>query len=234
MILIIDSNSVICTLRKKIINKDRIHFNGFISCLQITANLLKNLTNLQESPINLKYTTSLGALIPSFSWVSYLDRNTLKTMYCFVGVEVVCWKNTWAVAYLCSYFFFPPQGFIASMWLFQRITKSQNCHGWKGCCQVTCTSTLLEQGCLESVVQEPAQMAFGHMQGWQHRNFPWQPVISQYHSKKPFLVFKGNLQNFSLKAIVSGCSPPKGAWLASLHLYSRNLYSNTVTFSSPD
>lgn len=99
--------------------------------------------------------------------------------------------------HLCSYCF-SPQDFIASMWLFQRITKSQNGHGWKGCCQITCTSAPSWAGFLDSVAQECVQMAFGHVQGWKHQNLPGQPVISQYYSKKPFLVFKGNLQCFSL------------------------------------
>lgn len=52
---------------------------------------------------------------------------------------------------------------------------------------------LLKQGYLESVAQEHVLMAFALLQGWKHRNMLWQPVIVQYHSKKPFLVFRGNL-----------------------------------------
>lgn len=86
---------------------------------------------------------------------------------------------------------------------------------------------LLEQRCLDSVAQEHVQMAFGNIQGWKHHNIPGQPVTSQYQSKKPFLVFKINLQCFSLSPLFLIFHHKKGP--DSLHLYSRNLYSNMVS-----
>lgn len=108
-------------------------------------------TGNTEYTINLEYTTRYCVLIPSFSWVTYLDRSIrsiLKRIYYLVGVEVGCWRNSLCFCILSCLFilFFSPQSFIASMWIFQRIAKSQNGQGWKGCCQVTCSNTPSQAG----------------------------------------------------------------------------------------
>jgi len=40
---------------------------------------VKKPSNLQQNPLNIKYTVGLLVLIPSFSWMNYLDRDTPKT-----------------------------------------------------------------------------------------------------------------------------------------------------------
>lgn len=46
-----------------------------------------------------------------------------------------------------------------------------------------------------------SRQLFDIMQGRKHHNIPRQPVIGQYHSKKPFLVYRGSLQCFSLSPL---------------------------------
>lgn len=135
-------------------------------------------------------------------------------------------KPACAVAYLCSYFFF--QKTLYQVCEYFRLSQSHRMvMVGRDVARSPAPTPLLKQGHLESGAQKHVQMAFGHMLGWKHHNLPEQLAICQYHRKKPFLMFRGNLQCFSLSPLSLVFSPPKRAWLCPLWTFTPGIYTVT-------